>query len=1675
MKKRILALMLSMTMLLNLAPLNSVVYAGEAENPVTVLLDGQSVESVTILADEETTLTARAEGIMAVSCQWEIFVPGAELWVAVDGYDESDCAVSKALVGSVLDSMGRARLRCTVTGDDGTSYTSDAVTVTVSRETAVSQQKVEPVYYPGQLGEAEVIDLVEETASAAPVVEETAPAAPVVEETAPAAPVVAAEGTDDTTGGTATVEVKYIFLDQSIANTSTKYNVPLGSPFVTQVTLPTIVGYIPFVYKTGTDATYYDLEHHRLYSANGASTELKEGDAGYDSPNEKLSGSYTVRIENVTKDETVTIVYLPAMVKYTVVHYTEDLVGNGYTEHSRYEHMGMTGYPVPDNLAKDHLIEGFTPMDYERLNVAATGNTQIHIYHHRNYYLVDFDLNDPDNTAYGVRPVFVRYQTQVTVSNPVRPGYNFAGWTLTGYGRTGTDWNTPTQAQVTTYAMVNRTVTVPASDLKYQARWSQDASYYTVVYWREAESVYGDTEVQYEYWGSKIIGGTEMEGGGVQTDGSVQSGAELNYTKFTTVPADISTVTHDANTFNEAQYFTYNSEKTAEANTDNIVHGDGTSVINIYFDRKSYNLKFYYAFSTGTGDNITYSVVGGSTYYFGSMGQNTDDDVRLLENYTTGSRQGETGQVEALPSLNSSGNSKGYTLGSTTRGAYTYYYLAFQAKYGMNISSMWPTDVFASVTTSETYNNDGYSSNIAWMSAWNGEHHVYYSQKNSNQTIKGKYNKLGYQILWDNVSDNPVASTAADENEPIVTGTVSVTGEDGTVTETTNTLTADGTVAYLCFWENGAKINWSVPELYRYNIWLEALDQANAPDGTEGTAWKKYNEKYYIFQESYDTVDNSTVDQQTDPPIQGFSNVGRDSTALKPGDSTTDTTYDEDLYKEGYDVNFYYDRNEYNLTFNNHGQILLLKDAQGNDMDKATIRYGVSLYAAGGVELDESYLPSSMEKGGYVFEGWYTSDTFAPATKFVFDENTTMPAEDLYLYANWVPKEHLVYVYHKQDDAVNTEGGSIYGNTAKALSTNGVKILHGNKAPTPAEPNADGDAPFLGWFYCDNYDEAGNYLGYDADKETAWSFDSMTVTHDLVIYAKYNYAFMNDYVIHFYKKVWDENTNSWVKPAEDVEPVPVAPDKEGTGVAGDHVLVKAAVGEELYESYRTHWFPDPYSDSLQLSTVQDEVTEYTIWYTEQAAVPYTVKYVDTDGKELVDSKEVLDNIYSYVTETYLYIPDYVPDAYQKSLAVSTAEDAQNIITFVYSSQTDQTIYRVEYYMESVDGTYVLDSNRFIEGIATINGKLTLDNDATKSNSDAFEWNTDKTSVTSGGSDYARFTAADGIVTVSDMPAKGVLVKLYYDRRNFAYQVHYHEITAEDSACPGNDLRGVSKGMAKYGTTLTLNPVPITGYHTVGAGENAALTIGMDEANNVYTYWYEEDKITVNYVVVGGATNSAGEFVKGGTLSLETGAGGAITGEPIGSVAQANAGFTFVGWYLNEACTLPVNPSWVKENVDENGVTGTKLTPGKVDYSSTDTTQVYKNATYYAKFVRNTADLTISTTFPANNNYREVDGRQTFLFQICGSSDATSHINIIITLHERESKTLADLPTGEYTVTELTNSAWRYNPDSASKTVQVLPEQENVVTFVETRAQNDWLDGNAQKAVNSFSPYQEGVQ
>ena len=64
-------------------------------------------------------------------------------------------------------------------------------------------------------------------------------------------------------------------------------------------------------------------------------------------------------------------------------------------------------------------------------------------------------------------------------------------------------------------------------------------------------------------------------------------------------------------------------------------------------------------------------------------------------------------------------------------------------------------------------------------------------------------------------------------------------------------------------------MGWSYPELYRYNIYVEAYPGMD----TTGLKYRVYNNVTYYFMESYETIDDSSVDSQTYPEIEGFSQL----------------------------------------------------------------------------------------------------------------------------------------------------------------------------------------------------------------------------------------------------------------------------------------------------------------------------------------------------------------------------------------------------------------------------------------------------------------------------------------------------------------------------------------------------------------------------------------------------------------------------------------------------------------------------------------------------------------------------------------------------------------------------------------------------------------------------------
>lgn len=340
------------------------------------------------------------------------------------------------------------------------------------------------------------------------------------------------------------------------------------------------------------------------------------------------------------------------------------------------------------------------------------------------------------------------------------------------------------------------------------------------------------------------------------------------------------------------------------------------------------------------------------------------------------------------------------------------------------------------------------------------------------------------------------------------------------------------------------------------------------------------------------------------------------------------TVTDEDRYQfEGYtynhgtangkpcdDAEFYYDRNSYNLEF---------YSASKSVADKTNrVKYEQPL---GSYDYTPANKPANMEADA-VFVGWYLNPE---CTGQPYDlASHKMPASNVALYAKWVNGLYTVRTFTDEDmQTLYTYDGY-----------NGVqeKIIKYTTAPvTPTAPTKDGYV-FAGWFY------------KDADgSEQPFSF-TMPITQNYDLYPKFTNKAVVSYTVHYYL------AGTTTK---------LADDRVNSAMIGSSVTEKAKMGTELNLAEAGHtYFPDKTSTSVVLNKADMEIIFY---YEMDVKVPYTVKYVDETGRELLPDKVVSDNTFSIVTETYVPILNYTPKDFRITKELSRTEE--NVIVFVYTA------------------------------------------------------------------------------------------------------------------------------------------------------------------------------------------------------------------------------------------------------------------------------------------------------------------------------------------------------------------------------------------------------------------------
>ena len=289
--------------------------------------------------------------------------------------------------------------------------------------------------------------------------------------------------------------------------------------------------------------------------------------------------------------------------------------------------------------------------------------------------------------------------------------------------------------------------------------------------------------------------------------------------------------------------------------------------------------------------------------------------------------------------------------------------------------------------------------------------------------------------------------------------------------------------------------------------------------------------------------------------------------------------------------------------------------------------------------------------------------------------------------------------------------------------------------------------------------------------------------------------------------------------------------------------------------------------------------------------------------------------------------------------------------------------------------------------------------------------------------YTGFTAVGNKNTITfTVTPDGTEVNVFYNRESYEYSV----VLVGSSQVT---LSGTRTG--EYGATVTYelsasDKKYFEGYKPIDTSNS--VVINENAAQNIIYFYYEPIQYVVRYETV--------TFIKGEKQSVGTLGGkltytsevvtGGITAK--GSTASANEYYEFAGWYKEPSCVTKVseNPTF---------------TPAVAQLNEDETT------TFYAKFVRKVADLTITRENAA-------DGNQVFVYKIieAGSTEA-----IYVTIRGNGSVTIHNMLQGEYTIVQQNDWSWRYDDALVNNVITI--NGDTSVTFSKNAVNNQWLSSN----------------
>lgn len=1086
------------------------------------------------------------------------------------------------------------------------------------------------------------------------------------------------------------------------------------------------------------------------------------------------------------------------------------------------------------------------------------------------------------------------------------------------------------------------------------------------------------------------------------------------------------------------------------AKEDIIVDGDGSTVVNVYYKKKLYEIRYLYARRTSGGQyQIAVSTGGGKV--------GTD---------------WSTTNVTNLPAIKAG---LGFTQQEEVIGNYTYYYIAVRAEYGANIENMWPSNALEKI--------GNYS-----FGSWGAEYGSGYRGKDpAHANIVGPYPYMSAEMI-----------TAGNENlDPIY-------DED--------TKEWYYVAQRMSAWWGGTSDNVSSHTYHIYYESLDGTGDRmyegkwyKLADTHTFTAAHNTNTRVDPFFYNGFKCVNDTREHGYDHQYDYQRNSSLYSKGSTQKDEEGHLLYNCPDNSCSYCNCFYYDRVDYQFALYNYNALLNLNqlNVSVESASWTDTPFGEELFdfvkdqcenkfdPTNNPIIQDDFYPNGIEPGAYEFGGWYTTPACYDGTEVDWD-TLTMPDGNLTLYAKWTPIMrnvyfHLLYTDINYDDLENSNFWYPDGlPDAEKEDYYPIEVSHGELlgttySHTPERVVGDEEYIFIGWFY------------FDENGKKKFAPDSMKVTRDLILFAEWFSTAVTTYNVQYKAYKYVDGINDELIDDEIAKPL------DDYSSAGKTVTFNAKGGSALYDedppgddtdTYQENWFPHTSSHSILMDADSSKNTfEFKYYY--KAAINYKVMYINRIDGTILGESEVKSTSNAVVTERFRPYSGFIPEEYyiKHPVAYDPVDynipgnekhvSDENIIYFYYVPDTEHALHRIEHYQQNItDNEYTLyTADQGPHDIGDEKNAKSLDEGGFELvkieiytyhlNDQQSDWIEDiETIDVITEADREKYIE-DGISRIVTLGGLGI--KFYYDRIYYSYTVNYVEdVDASNvlwtSPEPDRSNPTTQQFMARFGATVSYTAVD--SYENVGdPGDDGLIYIhqsGLDpennkselrtqsrkitsnESENLLTFLYYKKKTQVYYKKVCNvedltslnAITFAGELVASPT-------------EITGSKATAGKGFTFVGWFKDEACTVAIDdPTWYKD--------GNKTSQHLMPKDITDNFDGVNDdvITFYAKFEPICGSLKITKSGVSSNDLSD----HNFLFRIKGKDNNNKHIDLIISIEGNGTEDVLNVPIGDYTVTELTEWSWDYTATNASQNIAVAEGEKSDLTFDNTDQNPNWLYG-----------------